>query len=123
MKKNPDMFEWRTAKNRIVRRLTAEDLKVFRMTPALEQAGYRVPPVVLIREGYVQKRKRQVIMDAEAARIARERGYEARQLAIRTMDAPAEASEPVPPLVRDGDPEPDFDQLCDPKLSGADGVS
>ena len=43
-----------------VRRLPDDD-RVFRLTPALEKAGYLVPPEMLLREGYVYKRIRQAI--------------------------------------------------------------
>ena len=45
----------------MVRVRREHDDTVYRLTPALEQAGYRVPPEVLLREGYAQKRVRQVI--------------------------------------------------------------
>lgn len=43
-----------------IRRLPQDD-RVFRLTPALEQAGYRVPAEILVREGYFYKRIRQSI--------------------------------------------------------------
>ncbi len=54
-------------KERLQIRRLPEDDRRFRLTPALERAGYRVPPEVLNREGYVQKRLRQVIEDRKMA--------------------------------------------------------
>jgi hypothetical protein len=41
----------------------SEDDRTYRLTPALERAGYRVPPEVLNREGFIYKRIRQAIDD------------------------------------------------------------
>lgn len=46
-----------------------EDDKVFRLTTALERAGYSVPSEILNREGYVYKRTRQVIDERAKAAV------------------------------------------------------
>jgi hypothetical protein len=45
-------------RDRLEIRRMPEDSRVFRLTPALERAGYRVPGDVLVREGYSYKRTR-----------------------------------------------------------------
>lgn len=61
--KSPNLYKPTTRRRsgRVVRELQPDDLKAFRLTPALERAGYRVPPEVLLREGFAYKRIRQAI--------------------------------------------------------------
>lgn len=63
--KNPALYAPTVKRrpNRTVRELQLWENKLWRLTPALEQAGYRVPPERLVLEGYVQKRIRQAIND------------------------------------------------------------